>query len=151
MSEIQTTTVSNKKALPFAQTYFHGCKADLALGDFIKVGFNSNYGQEKKANFVFFTSTLDAAIWAAELALGEGKERIYLVEATGDFEDDPDLTNQKFPGNPTLSYRSTSPLRIIASIDQWESHAAVQVQTMKAHLAKLKELGIESLNTPSNQ
>ena len=93
-------------ATPFAQTYFHGTKADLKVGDFIEVGNNSNFGQRKNAKYIFLTATLDAAIWGAELALGEGRERIYLVEPTGPIEDDPDLTDKKFPGNPTKSYLS---------------------------------------------
>ena len=93
-------------ASPFSQTYFHGTKADLKVGDLIEVGFNSNYGQRKNAKYIFLTATLDAAVWGAELAFGEGRERIYLVEPTGTIEDDPDLTDKKFPGNPTKSYRS---------------------------------------------
>lgn len=79
---------------PFAQTYFHGTKADLKLGDLIKVGNNSNFGQRKNAKYIFLSATLDAAIWGAELAIGEGRERIYLVEPTGQIEDDPDLTDK---------------------------------------------------------
>ena len=97
---------------PFVQTYFHGTKADLKIEDLIEVGFNSNYGQRKNAKYIFLTATLDAAIWGAELAIGEGRERIYLVEPTGAIEDDPDLTDRKFPGNPTKSYRSTLCLRL---------------------------------------
>ncbi|MBU7569517.1 MAG: NAD(+)--rifampin ADP-ribosyltransferase, partial [Flavobacterium sp.] len=89
---------------PFEQTYFHGTKADLKIGDLIKVGYTSNYGQQKNAKYIFLSATLDAAIWGAELAFGEGQERIYLVEPTGEIEDDPDLTDKKFPGNPTKSY-----------------------------------------------
>lgn len=94
-------------ATPFAQTYFHGTKADLKVGDLIEVGVNSNYGKRKNAKYIFLSATLDAAIWGAELAFGERSEKIYLVEPTGLIEDDPDLTDKKFPGNPTKSYRST--------------------------------------------
>ncbi len=131
---------------PFAQTYFHGTKADLKVGDLIGVGFNSNYGQQKNAKYIFLTATLDAAIWGAELAFGEGRERIYLVEPTGDIEDDPDLTDKKFPGNPTKSYRSTLPFRVVGEVTVWQGHPAEQVKTMKDHLEKLKEQGINSLN-----
>ena len=86
---------------PFSQTFLHGSRADLKVGDFIEVGFDSNFGQRKNAKYIFLTATLDAAIWGAELAIGEGSERIYLVEPTGPIEDDPDLTDKKFPGNPT--------------------------------------------------
>ncbi|HRF99482.1 MAG: NAD(+)--rifampin ADP-ribosyltransferase [Bacteroidia bacterium] len=130
----------------FAQTYFHGTKAHLQLGDLIEPGFNSNYGQRKNAKYIFLSATLDAAIWGAELAIGEGKERIYLVEPTGDIEDDPDLTDKKFPGNPTKSYRSTSPFRVVGEVSVWQGHPLEQVKAMKEALEKLKEQGINSLN-----
>ena len=131
---------------PFSQTYFHGTKADLKVGDFIKVGFNSNFGQGKNAKYIFLTATLDAAIWGAELAIGEGRERIYLVEPTGEIEDDPDLTDRKFPGNPTKSYRSTHPFKVVGEVAIWQGHTPEQVKAMKDGLAKLKEQGIDSLN-----
>ena len=131
---------------PFAQTYFHGTKADLKVGDFIEVGNNSNYGQRKNANYIFLTATLDAAIWGAELAYGEGCERIYLVEPTGAIEDDPDLTDKKFPGNPTKSYRSTHPFKVVGEVTIWQGHPNEQVKAMKEHLERLKEQGINSLN-----
>ena len=131
---------------PFAQTYFHGTKADLKLGDFIEAGFNSNFGQRKNAKYIFLTATLDAAIWGAELAIGEGRERIYLVEPMGEIEDDPDLTDRKFPGNPTQSFRSTEPFRVVGEITLWQGHSAEQVEAMKDGLAKLKEKGVNSLN-----
>lgn len=131
---------------PFAQTYFHGCKAPLKPGDYIRAGNPSNYGQRNHAKFVFFTATLDAAIWGAELALGEGPERIYLVEPTGAFENDPDLTDRKFPGNPTQSYRTRADLRVVGEVSNWQGHPAAQVNAMKAHLAQLAEQGIQSLN-----
>lgn len=131
---------------PFAQTYFHGTKADLKLGDYIQVGNNSNFGQRKNAKYIFMSATLDAAIWGAELAIGEGLERIYLVEPTGDIEDDPDLTDRKFPGNPTKSYRSQHPFKVVGEITTWQGHPHEQVKAMKDALAKLKEQGINSLN-----
>jgi hypothetical protein len=133
-------------ATPFAQTYFHGSRGDLKVGDLIEVGFNSNYGQRKNAKFIFLTATLDAAIWGAELAFGEGCERIFLVEPTGEIEDDPDLTDKKFPGNPTKSYRSTHPFRVVGEVTNWQGHPKEQVKVMKDHLEKLKEKGINSLN-----
>jgi hypothetical protein len=133
-------------ATPFAQTYFHGTKADLKVGDLIRPGFNSNYGRQKNAKYIFLSATLDAAIWGAELALGEGRERIYLVEATGTIEDDPDLTDKKFPGNPSKSFRSTEPFRVVGEVTIWQGHPAAQVAAMKDALAKLKEQGIDSLN-----
>lgn len=138
--------LSLKGALPFAQTYFHGTKADLKNGDLIEVGFYSNFGQRKNAKYIFLTATLDASIWGAELALGEGRERIYLVEPTGAIEDDPDLTDKKFPGNPTKSYRSTDPFRVVGEITIWQGHPAEQIKTMKDHLERLKDQGVNSLN-----
>ena len=131
---------------PFSQTFFHGTRADLKIGDFIEVGYNSNFGQRKNAKYIFLTATLDAAIWGTELAFGEGRERIYLVEATGPIEDDPDLTDRKFPGNPTKSYRSQHPFKVVGEITIWQGHPAEQVKAMKDGLAKLQEQGINSLN-----
>ncbi|MER2995950.1 NAD(+)--rifampin ADP-ribosyltransferase [Pontibacter populi] len=136
----------DRGATPFTQTYFHGTKVDLKVGDLIEVGFNSNYGQRKNAKYIFLTATLDAAIWGAELASGEGRERIYLVEPTGPIEDDPDLTDKKFPGNPTKSYRSVHPFRVVGEVINWQGHATEQVKAMKDHLERLKEQGIDSLN-----
>lgn len=131
---------------PFAQTYFHGTKADLNIGDIIEPGYHSNYGQRKHAKYIFLTATLDAAIWGAELALGNGHERIYLVEPSGDIEDDPDLTDRKFPGNPTKSYRSKHPFKVVGEVTLWNGHPIEQVQAMKKHLEQLKNQGIDSLN-----
>lgn len=86
---------------PFRQTYFHGTKADLKIGDLIKIDFNSNYGSRNSAKYIYLSATLYASIWGAELALGDGRERVYLVEPTGPIEDDPNLTDKKFPGNPS--------------------------------------------------
>jgi hypothetical protein len=135
-----------KRASPFAQTYFHGTKADLKIGDLIEVGFNSNYGQKKNAKFIFLTATLDAAIWGAELSLGDETERIYLVEPTGEIENDPDLTDKKFPGNPTKSYRSIYPFKVVGEVTAWQGHPKDQVRAMKEHLAKLHKQGIRSIN-----
>lgn len=138
--------LTGQGATPFAQTYFHGTKADLKIGDIIEVGYNSNYGQQKNAKYNFLTGTLDAAIWGAELAFGDGRERIYLVEPTGAIENDPDLTDKRFPGNPTQSFRSTKPFRIVGEVTVWQGHTAEQVKTMKDHLERLKEQGIHSIN-----
>jgi hypothetical protein len=135
-----------KGPTPFSRTYFHGTKAELKVGQLVEVGFNSNYGKRKNAKYIFLTGTLDAAIWGAELAVGEGVEKIYLVEPTGPIEDDPDLTDKKFPGNPTQSYRSTHPFRVVGEVVNWKGHPTEQVKTMKDHLQRLKEQGIDSLN-----
>ena len=139
--KIEHTTIHT----PFIQTYFHGTKADLKLGDMVEVGYQSNYGKRKNAKYIFLTATLDPAIWGAELAVGEGRERIYLVESMGTIEDDPDLTNKKFPGNPTKSYRSTQPFKVVGEVTIWQGHPTEQVKTMKEHLERLKEQGIEAI------
>lgn len=130
---------------PFAQTYFHGTKADLKLGDLIEAGYNSNFGKQNKAKYIYLTATLDPAVWGAELALGEGRERIYLVEPTGTIEDDPNLTDQKFPGNPSMSYRSKHPLRVIGEVTIWQGHPPEQIKAMKDGIAKLDEQGIGAI------
>jgi hypothetical protein len=129
---------------PFSQTYFHGTKADLQPGDLIEIGKTSNYA-DRQAKYIYLTATLDAAIWGAELALGEGPERIYLVEATGEIEDDPNLTDKKFPGNPTRSYRSKHPFRVVGEITIWQSHAPELIQARKDGLARLKAQGIDAI------
>jgi rifampin ADP-ribosylating transferase len=126
--------------------FFHGTKADLKPGDLIQPGFNSNYGKEAQANYVYLTATMDAATWGAELAAGEGRGRIYIVEPTGHIEDDPNLTNKKFPGNPTKSYRTKLPLKVMGEVKDWERHSAEQLQVMKENLQRLKQLGIEAIN-----
>jgi rifampin ADP-ribosylating transferase len=138
--------IKNSAPTVFAQTYFHGSKADLKPGDLIVPGHNSNFGKRKNAKYIFLSATLDAAIWGAELAIGDGPGRIYLVEPTGEIEDDPDLTDKKFPGNPTLSYRSTSPFRVLAEVVNWQGHDPEKITAMKEALEKLKQQGIDSLN-----
>jgi hypothetical protein len=130
---------------PFFQTYFHGTKADLKIGDLIEIGVNSNFGQNKKAKYIYLTATLDAAIWGAELALGTGRERIYLVEPTGPIEDDPNLTDKKFPGNPTKSYRSAHPFKVVGEITIWQGHPQEQVKAMKEGVERARQLGIEAI------
>ena len=130
---------------PFAQTFFHGTKADLKIGDFIEIGLNSNFGQRKNAKYIYLTATLDAAIWGAELALGEKRERIYLVEPTGTIEDNPNLTDKKFPGNPTKSYRSKYPFKVVGEITIWHGHSPEKVKAMKDSVQRAKELGIEAI------
>jgi len=128
-----------------SQTFYHGTKADLKIGDLIEIGYNSNYGQKKQAKYIYLSATLNAAIWGAELAFGESRERIYIVEPTGPIEDDPNLTDKKFPGNPTKSYRSLHPFRVVGEIAEWEGHTAEQLKTMKDHLEQLKQQGIEAI------
>ena len=109
-------------------------------------GYSSNFGEQKKANFVYLTATLDAAIWGAELAVGEGPGRIYQVEPTGAKENDPNLTDKRFPGNPTRSYRTREPLRVVGEVADWQGHAPEVLQTMLDHLAEMKRQGVEAIN-----
>jgi rifampin ADP-ribosylating transferase len=125
---------------------YHGTRADLQPGDLIAPGYSSNYGNRLKANFVYVSATLEAAIWGAELAAGDGRERIYIVEPTGSIEDDPNLTDKKFPGNPTKSYRSRHPLRVTGEVTQWQGHSPAALKAMRDHLAELKRQGIEAIN-----
>ena len=130
---------NNKKILDHGP-FFHGTKAALEVGDLLNPQQLSNYGIGVRLHHVYFSATLDAAIWGAQLAKGEEKERIYQVEPTGDFEDDPNLTDKKFPGNPTRSYRSKSPLRILSVVEDWTPHAASMVKLMKQNIEKSKHL-----------
>lgn len=127
------------------QTYYHGTKADLKIGDLIKPGYASNFGKGKQAAFVYLSATLDAAVWGAELSIGPGRGRIYIVEPTGFIEDDPNLTNKKFVGNPTKSYRSKSPFRIIGEVADWEGHSPEQLEKMRDNVEKARRLGIEAI------
>jgi len=120
--------------------FYHGNRADLAPGDLLAPGFTSNYA-DRKLSWIYFSGTLDAAIWGCELAKGEGRERIYIVEPTGAFEDDPNLTDRKFPGNVTQSYRSCEPLRIVGEVEQWEPHSPERLAEMKAALARMAAEG----------
>ncbi|WP_040478353.1 NAD(+)--rifampin ADP-ribosyltransferase [Longispora albida] len=126
--------------------FFHGTKAVLAAGALLEPGYGSNYGAGDRANFVYMAATLDAAVWGAELAAGDGDGRIYLVEPTGSFEDDPNLTDQRFPGNPTRSYRTRHALRVLAELRGWQGHSEQDLRHMRDHLAALKEQGVEAIN-----
>jgi rifampin ADP-ribosylating transferase len=126
--------------------FFHGTKAHLEIGSLLEPGYSSNFGARKQANFVYLTATLDAATWGAELALGEGRGRIYRVEPTGPIEDDPNLTDKKFPGNPTKSYRTRQPLRVIGEVVDWQGHPPEVLQQMRDRVAKAREQGIEAIN-----
>lgn len=130
----------------FSQSFFHGTKADLKPGSLIVTGHQSNFVEGKSLSWVYFTATLDAAIWGAELSAGSGRRRIYVVEPTGPVEDDPNLTDKRFPGNPTLSYRSRDPLRVIAEVTMWQGHPPERRQQMKDGLARLKTEGAEILD-----
>jgi hypothetical protein len=125
---------------------YHGTRADLKPGDLIGPGYASNYGARRTANHVYFSATLDAAIWGAELALGEGPGRIYIVEPTGPLMDDPNLTDRKFPGNPTKSYRSRDPVRVVGEVMEWQGHSPEALQTMKDNVVRTRAAGIEAID-----
>ena len=121
--------------------YLHGTKAELAVGELLVPGRNSNFEDGRVMNHVYFTATLDAAVWGAELAAGEGRGRIYRVEPTGAFEDDPNVTNKRFAGNPTHSFRSREPLRVVGELVDWIGHSPEKLQAMRDGLAELTRLG----------
>jgi rifampin ADP-ribosylating transferase len=126
--------------VPAGQIFYHGTKANLKVGDLLGPGYGSNF-VERELKHIYFTATLEAATWGAELARGDGRQRIYIVEPTGPFEDDPNLTDKKFPGNITASYRSTEPLRVTGEVAGWVGHSSEQLQAMKEGLARLAAEG----------
>lgn len=126
---------------PETGPFFHGTKADLRPGDELTHGRAANFGENRTSGHIYFAATLDAAVWGAELALGDGSGRIYRVEPTGPFHDDPNLTDRKFPGNPTRSYRSKHPIRVVEEVTDWEPHSPEVLQHMLDSLAALKARG----------
>jgi len=138
--------MDKKEAAKDSGPFYHGTKADLAIGELLMPGHRSNFGARKKANFIYLTATMDAAVWGAELAAGDGPGRVYRVEPTGEFEDDPNLTDKKFPGNPTRSYRTREPLRVVGEVLDWEGHSPEALQQMLDRLEEVKRLGIEAID-----
>jgi rifampin ADP-ribosylating transferase len=127
--------------------FFHGTKAELNTGDLIEPGHRANFGRlDRGTTYVYLTGTLDAATWGAELALGEGRGRIYIVEPLGLVEDDPNLTDKKFPGNPTKSYRSREPLCVIGEVVGWRGHSPEELTAMKEGLERLRQQGVEPID-----
>jgi hypothetical protein len=120
--------------------YYHGTRADLQVGDELVPGFACNYDHQP-LSWIYFSAAVESAVWGCELAKGEGRERIYIVEPLGEVENDPNLTDKKFPGNPTKSYRSKAPLRIVGELQTWEPHAPEVLAGMKAALARMKSDG----------
>ncbi|GGY15851.1 NAD(+)--rifampin ADP-ribosyltransferase [Streptomyces tanashiensis] len=128
-----------------AGTYLHGTKADLAAGDLLVPGHASNYEEGRVSRNVYFSETLDAAVWGAELAAGDGAGRIYVVEPTGVVEDDPNVTDKKFPGNPTRSFRTSDPVRVVSELKGWAGHSPEQIKAMQDGLADLRRHGIATI------
>ena len=126
------------------QPLYHGTRADLKAGDLLTAGYSANYGET--LSWIYMSATLEAATWGAELAAGAGRERIYIVEPTGEIFDDPNLTDKKFPGNPTKSFRSRAPLRILGEVEDWVGHSPEQLKTMKDNLARLMAEGAEIID-----
>jgi rifampin ADP-ribosylating transferase len=134
----------NKPAEPFVfdtntRRFYHGTKADLKPGDLLQPGYSSNY-TERRSPWIYFSETLHAATWGAELANGDGRGRIYEVEPTGEFMDDPNVTDRKYPGNPTKSYRSRAPLRVLGEYLDWVGHSAEEIQAMKNAIVGLEPI-----------
>jgi rifampin ADP-ribosylating transferase len=125
---------------------FRGTKADLRVGDLLEPGRRSNYEEGRTANHVYVTATLDAATWGAELAEGEGRGRIYIVEPTGVLEDDPNVTDRKFPGNPTRSYRTRDPVRIVGELLDWVGHSPEKLNAMQERLEEVKRSGTANID-----
>ena len=146
---LATTTVGRMSAtsepVPFQVyeegVYLHGTKAELSVGEMLVPGRESNFEEGRVMNYVYFTATLDAAVWGAELAPGDDRGRVYIVEPTGKFEDDPNVTNKRFPGNPTLSFRSREPLRVVGELVDWVGHSKEKLQAMRDGLDALKRRG----------
>jgi Rifampin ADP-ribosyl transferase len=127
--------------------FYHGTKSKLASGDELVPGYVSNFQERRVSKNIYFTALVDTAAWGAELATALGgngeRGRIYVVEPLGPFEDDPNVTNKRFPGNPTESYRTRHPLRVVGEVDNWEGHDPQTLKGMLDHLALLREQGLD--------
>ncbi len=136
-----------RRPIPFevheSGAYLHGTRADLSIGDLLVPGRFSNYQPGRVMNHVYVTQTLTAAVWGAELAAGDGPCRIFVVEPLGALEDDPNVTDKKLPGNPTRSYRTREPVRIVGELADWTGHTAEQIDAMLAGLADLRRRGLD--------
>ena len=130
-------------ATVFRQSFLHGTRADLEVGDLLVTGHPSNFRADKPMSWVYFTATLDTAIWGAELAVGDAQARIYLVEPAGDFVDDPNETDKRFPGNPTQSYRTRQPLRILGEVVGWTGHPKEVIEQRRRDLARMRAEGTD--------
>lgn len=135
---MHTNKDSAKPEVLDAGPFYHGTKADLQVGDLLTAGFNSNYRPEIVINHIYFTALVDGAGLAAELAKGEGSPRVYIVEPLGSFENDPNVTDKRLPGNPTRSYRSKDPLKIVGEVTDWKRQTPEELQKWRESLANIK-------------
>jgi hypothetical protein len=144
LGDAKSAKKNHDLALSFSGTpsdkglFYHGTRADLKVGDFLTAGNLSNYKAELKMNHIYFTALVNGAGLAAALAKGEGPERVYIVEPTGDFENDPNVTDKKFPGNPTRSYRTQAPLKIVGEAKEWQRQSPEEIQKWREKLASNK-------------
>lgn len=138
--------VGIRKNVQEAGPLYHGTKADLQVGDLLQPGYPSNYGKHAIARFVYLTAIEEGAVLAAELAAGEGPARVYVVEPTGPIEDDPNVTDKKFPGNPSRSYRTQAPLRIVDEVKDWQGHDPQALKRIRARMEEAARMGIEAIN-----
>lgn len=140
------TPVSHENCHQVQGPFYHGTKVRLSTGDLLVTGYSSHFEQGRTLKHVYFSANMEPAIWGAELAVSlsgeEGRGYIYVVEPTGPFEDDPNLTNKRFPGNPTRSYRTSHPLEVVEVVEDWEGHSAEVLQGMLDSLAELKRKGL---------
>ena len=147
MREQDWTPVTFEHCNHIKGPFYHGTKSVLKPGDDLIPGFGSNFQNGRVSNNLYFTTRVDTAAWGAELstALAGGEERghIFVVEPLGPFEDDPNVTNKRFPGNPTESYRTRSPLRVVGEVEVWEGHSPEVLKGMLDHLAQLREQGLD--------
>jgi rifampin ADP-ribosylating transferase len=126
--------------------FFHGTRADVAVGELLTPGWRSNYGSGRQSRHIYLTATREGAPLAAELARGDGPPRVYRVEPVGTIEDDPNVTDKRFPGNPTRSYRTTEPLRVVEEVVGWEPPPREMVEHIRSRMGELAELGIEAMD-----
>jgi Rifampin ADP-ribosyl transferase len=126
--------------------FYHGTQADLAPGDLIAPGYPSPYGSGKAGRWVYMSRLIETAVLAAEIAAGDGRARVYLVASMGPFEDDPNVTDKKFPGNPTQSYRSQSPLRVVEEVTGWPPTPPERLNALRAFVERARKEGIEGID-----
>lgn len=130
--------------------FFHGTRHLLEIGTQLVAGRGSNFQEGRVSNHLYFTALVETAAWGAELATAlagsDDRGHIWVVEPQGPFEDDPNVTNKRFPGNPTRSYRTRHPLRVVAEVEEWKGHDPAVLQSMLDHLAQLREQGLDVID-----